>query len=270
MSCVWNWESILYTQYNSFLWAFSYGIVPNPLGKRLCFFRRAFKFKTPQKSLLHEVGNVICYLGEASLAHVMSWEVNLYSVSCRKRRRPRKPGEKDCLSMTHPNMLEATSCKGAVRHQCAARTTDYQCTARNSDYKASILKHPHPRDNDYAYAWDSPQNRIVFCDHTNVEAKIVPIHMDTECLEVQEEKAKIISPTPSNEKDVPFIFSTLPKDSNTSQERTSPLIQPSSDVLTSFQGSVHFDPDIVPLSDTQTSDTFHTLPPCNNCEVVNS
>ncbi len=164
--------------------------------------------------------------------------------------------------MTHSNLLEATTCKGAVRHQCAGRTTDYQ---------ASILTHPHPRDNDYAYVWDSPQNRIAFCDHINVEAKIVPFHTDTQCLEIQEDKDKIVSLTPNKEKDVSHICSTCSKDTINSQERTSPLIRPSSDVLTTFQGSgVHFDPDIVPLSDTQTLDTFHTLPPCNNCEVVDS
>ena len=161
--------------------------------------------------------------------------------------------------MTHSNMLEATTCKGAVRHQCAARTTDYQ---------ASILKHPHPRDNDYAYVWDSQQNSVAFCDHTDIEAKIVPIHLDTECLEIQQDKNKIISPTSSNEKDVPYICSTMTKDTNISQDKTSPLIRPSSDVFTTFQGSgVHFDPDIVPLSDTQMSDTFHTLP---RCQVVDS
>ncbi len=162
----------------------------------------------------------------------------------------------DCLSMTHSNMLEAKTCKGTVRHQCAARTTDYQ---------ASIPKHPHPRDDDYAYVWDSPQNRIAFCDHTNVEAKIVPIHMDTECLEIEENKDKIISPTHNmhNGKiNVPYNGPTQLKDSKT---------KPSSDALTTFQESgVHFDPDVVPLSDTQILDTFHTLPPCNNCELVDS
>ncbi len=170
--------------------------------------------------------------------------------------------------MTHSNMLEDTTCKGTVRHQCAARTTDYQCAARSTDYQASILKHSQPRHNDYAYVWDSPQNRATFCDHTNIEPKIVPIHMDTECFEIHQNKDKIHSTTSNDEKDVLHVCSTLPKDTNTSPEKTSPLIRPSSDVLTTLQGSVHFEPDIVPLSDTQPSDTFHTLPPCNNCEVV--
>ena len=164
--------------------------------------------------------------------------------------------------MTHSNMLEATTCKGAVRHQCAARTTDYQ---------ASILKHTHPRDNDYAHVWDSPQNSVAFCDHINIEAKIVPIHMDTECLEIHQNKDTIHSTTSNDEKDVLHICSSLPKDTNKAQERMSPLIQPSSDVLTTFQESgVNFDPDVVPLSETQTLDAFHTLPRCNNCELVDS
>ncbi len=110
----------------------------------------------------------------------------------------------------------------------------------------------------------------------------MPIHMDTECLEIQEHENKIILPTHNMHNDeinVPYIRSTKPKDSNTKESSdvltyirsTQPKdsnTKESSDVLTTFQESgVHFDPDIVPLSDTQTLNTFHTLP---RCDVVDS
>ncbi len=166
--------------------------------------------------------------------------------------------------MTHSNMLEATTCKGTARHQCAARTTDYQ---------ASVLRHAHPRDSDhgdYAYVWDSPHHRTAYCDASDTEARIIPIHVDTHTEHEIEKHNRPMHTCPNMENtDKENICATLPnhntKDQGIHTESISSF-KPSQNILPAFQGpGIHFDPDVVSSAidiTSRTSDTLHIVPQC--------
>ncbi len=173
--------------------------------------------------------------------------------------------------MTHSNMLEATTCKGAVRHQCASRNTDYQCAARTTDYQASILKHPHPRDDDYAYVWDSPHHRAAYCDASDMEARIIPIHLDAHTEhEIEKHNRPMHTCANMENTDKENTCATLPKQNTTDQGIHTESIssfKPAQNILPAFQGpGVHFDPDVVPSTidiTSKTSDIHHIAPQCD-------
>ncbi len=139
--------------------------------------------------------------------------------------------------MTHPNMLEATTCKGAVRHQCAAR---------NTDYDGSVLKQSQPQDNEYAYVWDTPHHRTTYYGNTDIATKIVPV-----CVERQDIDAAnihISANIENSDKEHTMICDTLPKDIAMSWDnsQTNSSFKPTQH-LTFHRAGVHFDPDVVPL-----------------------
>ncbi len=144
--------------------------------------------------------------------------------------------------MTHSNMLEATTCEGAVRHQCAALTVD--CGG-------SIIKHSHPRDNDYAYVWDSPHRQTAYCGTTDMETKIVPINTDSQ--DINMANIHVSANMENVEKEHNMICDTFPKDNlrNGDEVKTTSSFKPSQKLTSTFHGSgVHFDPDVVPLATT--------------------
>ena len=151
-----------------------------------------------------------------------------------------KPNEKDSLSMTHSKLLEATTCKGAVRHQCAART------CRTTDYDGSVLKQSQPQDNEYAYVWDTPHHRTTYYGNTDIATKLVPV-----CVERQDIDAAnihISANIENTDKEHSMICDTLPKDNVMSWDnlQTNSSLKPSQQ-LTFHRAGVHFDPDVVPL-----------------------
>ncbi len=158
-------------------------------------------------------------------------------LSFRRNRQPRKPNEKDCLAMTHSNMLEATTCKGSVRHQCAAR---------NADNDGSVLKQSQPQDNEYAYVWDTPHHRTTYYGNTDIATKIVPV-----CVERQDIDAAnihISANIKNSGNEYNMICDTLPKENAMSWDnsQTNSSFKPSQH-LTFHRAGVHFDPDVVPL-----------------------
>ncbi len=142
--------------------------------------------------------------------------------------------------MTHPNMLEASSFKGAVRHQCAAR---------NTDYGGSVLKQAQQQDNEYAYVWDTPHHRTTYYGNTDITTKIVPVCVERQ--DIDSANIHISANVENSDKEHSMICDTLhalPKDSPISWDnsQTNSPFKPTQQ-LTFHQAGVHFDPDVVPL-----------------------
>ncbi len=140
--------------------------------------------------------------------------------------------------MTHPNMLEATACKGAVRHQCAARTTDYD---------GSVLKQSQPQDNEYAYVWDTPHHGTTYYGNTDIaKTKIVPVNIERQ--DIDAANIHISANIENADKEHNMICDTLPKNNVMSWDnsQTNISFKPTQQ-LTFHRAGVHFDPDVVPL-----------------------